>query len=193
MIRRAVLQWVLLGALGVLLLVVGVVAVFAPSRAAIAERACRFDEHVCRASERLLMDGALIAAVIAVESRGEVRARSTKGALGLMQLLPGTARETAARLGIPIESDEDIFVPEINILLGSAYLKRQLDGFEGDERLALAAYNAGPRRVREWLRAAPGLDSAKVLERNAYPATRAYVANVLAYRELIADKAAERN
>ena len=192
MSRRVPVQRILLLALAVLLLVVGLVALVAPSRAGIADRACRFDAHICRAAERLEVDPALVAAVIAVESKGEVRARSRVGALGLMQVMPATGREMAGRLGVRIGDDEDIYEPEVNILLGTAYLKLQLDAFDGNERLALAAYNAGPRRVRDWVRAHPELGAEAALEREGYPVTRAYVANVLAYRDLIAEMQAER-
>lgn len=89
----------------------------------------------------------LVRAVIKQESNGNAKAVSKVGARGLMQLMPGTAKEVAAELGI---EDPDLEDPETNILLGTHYLKKQLKTF-GDLKLALAAYNAGPGRVRKWI------------------------------------------
>jgi soluble lytic murein transglycosylase len=138
------------------------------------------------------VDPVLVLAIIAVESKGDPRARSPKGARGLMQLMPATAREQAARLGLTGYSEESLFDPQTNVLLGTAYFRRQLRSFDGDERLALAAYNAGPGNVRRWMREAaadappgdpPGWEA---LSRLAYGQTKSYVENVLRYRDLIA-------
>lgn len=125
----------------------------------------------------------LVLAVIAVESKGDPEARSSKGALGLMQLLLPTAREQAALLGDPEPDEDDLLDPETNVRLGAAYLARQVERFGGSERLGLAAYHAGPGRVNEWIRSWPGRSPEEVLDRAAFPATRSYVDSVLEYRE----------
>ncbi|OGP50412.1 MAG: hypothetical protein A2Y79_05805 [Deltaproteobacteria bacterium RBG_13_43_22] len=97
-----------------------------------------YDHWIRAASLKYSLDPALVKAVIHAESRFDPRAVSPKGAVGLMQIDPDTARE----LGI-----KDPFNPKHNIDGGARYLKEMLDAFEGDQRLALAAYNAGPTRV----------------------------------------------
>lgn len=100
-----------------------------------------FQAIITKASDRYGVDPDLIRAVIQVESAFDPDAVSTKGASGLMQLMPSTARE----LGVL-----DIFDPEHNILGGARYLKRLLSLFDGDMELALAAYHAGMGRVKRY-------------------------------------------
>lgn len=85
------------------------------------------------------------------ESEMDPYARSRAGAVGLMQLLPGTARDVSGRLGLAYSRSRLREDRGYNIALGSAYLAELLEAFEGDRVLALAAYNAGPNRVRQWL------------------------------------------
>ena len=92
-----------------------------------------------RAATQFDLDPALIAAVAAVESAFNPTAESPKGALGVMQIMPATA----ADLGL-----ENPFDAEQNIEAGARFLRRMLDRFNGDLDLALAAYNAGPDRIR---------------------------------------------
>ena len=89
----------------------------------------------------------LLNAVIWVESRFVERATSPAGAQGLMQLMPPTAKELAQKLGRPHASSYD---PEFNVTAGALYLRKMLDRYDGDVRLALAAYNAGPGNVDKW-------------------------------------------
>ena len=89
----------------------------------------------------------LLNAVIWVESRFVERATSPAGAQGLMQLMPPTAKELAQKLGRPHASSYD---PEFNVTAGALYLRKMLERYGGDVRLALAAYNAGPGNVDKW-------------------------------------------
>lgn len=97
-----------------------------------------YEDIIKRASDSFGVDRSLIKAVIKAESDFDHRAVSHKGAQGLMQLMPRTAE---------LMEVEDPFDPEANVLGGTRYLGSLLERFNGDRRLALAAYNAGPERV----------------------------------------------
>ncbi|MFP4350809.1 MAG: lytic transglycosylase domain-containing protein [Thermodesulfobacteriota bacterium] len=122
----------------------------------------RYMEIIIAAAERYGVDPALITAVIKAESEFNPRAVSHRGARGLMQLMPGTARA----LGV-----ENSFNPEHNIHGGTKYMKQLLDQFDGKVNLALAAYNAGSRKVRKYQGVPP------------YKVTRSYIRKVFLYYE----------
>lgn len=108
-------------------------------------------EHIIRGhAANHDLDPALVAAVVYVESRFDPNARSPAGAIGLMQLLPDTAKGIALRTGGDGFVVADLRDPEINIRYGTWYLDH-LRGRYGDTRLALAAYHAGQGNVDEWL------------------------------------------
>lgn len=107
------------------------------------------DEPIARAAGRFAIPDTLIRAVIAVESGGAVFAVSPKGAMGLMQLMPGTWGELRLRYAL----GTDPFDPCDNIFAGTAYLRELLDRY-GDPGF-LAAYNAGPGRYEAYLRGRP--------------------------------------
>ncbi|MCZ6774782.1 MAG: transglycosylase SLT domain-containing protein [Proteobacteria bacterium] len=123
---------------------------------------------------------ARILAIIRSESAFMADARSGAGALGLMQILPRTARETAKRLGMRFESAKILYQPRKNIAIGTAYFKQMLDRYDGNFAMAAAAYNAGPNRVRQWRR-----DSCITAERwidmIPFTETRRYVRRALFY------------
>jgi soluble lytic murein transglycosylase len=114
------------------------------------------------------LDPALLAAVIYQESKFETRARSSSGAIGLMQLKPETAEGIALRTGGTAFEVSDLTDPAINIRYGSWYLSHLFSKY-GDERLVLAAYNAGQGNVDRWL------ENGQEIE---FPETRAYVERV---------------
>lgn len=94
---------------------------------------------------------ALVDSMIKQESAGQVDAVSPKGALGIMQLMPDTARQMAQELGVNFNLGRLTRDADYNKQLGSAFLSKLLERYDGEQALAVAAYNAGPARVDEWL------------------------------------------
>lgn len=129
------------------------------------------------------VDRHLLMAIGRRESSFNRDAHSGSGARGIMQLQPTTARAVSRYNGTPKPSREALFDPETNIALGAAYLARLLERFDGNRLQALAAYNAGPSRVRSWLRD-EGVPYDVWVERIPYRETRRYVQAVLTYRVL---------
>ncbi|MCX7741925.1 MAG: lytic transglycosylase domain-containing protein [Tepidimonas sp.] len=125
------------------------------------------------------LDPAYVYGLIRQESRFVTDARSAVGAAGLMQVMPATARWTARKIGLRDFEPHRIDDPELNITIGTAYLKLALDDFEGSMPMAAAAYNAGPGRPRQW-RQGPVLEAAVWIENIPFDETRDYVKRVLA-------------
>lgn len=123
----------------------------------------------------------LLAAVIYTESKFDADARSSAGAVGLMQLLPETAKGIAVRTGGDRFVVSDLLDPEVNVRYGSWYLRSLLDRYD-DVRTALAAYHAGQGNVDEWRRAGVGIQFAE---------TRAYVDEVLDAERVYGDTYAD--
>ena len=126
----------------------------------------------------------LVLAVVRQESAFSVKAKSRANAQGLMQLLPSTALKVAKRLRLPFSRSRLVTDGVYNLTLGQAYLAELLESFKGSYVLALAAYNAGPARVRRWLRKNgdlrnPDVDSIDWVERIPVRETRNYVQRVL--------------
>ncbi|MBA2722080.1 MAG: lytic transglycosylase domain-containing protein, partial [Methylibium sp.] len=123
------------------------------------------------------IDPAYVYGLIRQESRFIMDARSHVGASGLMQLMPATARWTARKLDIDFRPGR-INDTDMNLRLGTGYLKLMLDSFEGSQAMAAAGYNAGPNRPRRW-REGPVLDAAAWTENIPFGETREYVKKVL--------------
>lgn len=142
--------------------------------------AARHEAVIARAAAEFGVDPALVGAIVAAESGGDSEAVSRTGAVGLMQLMPATAAEQAARLDLV---DPDLTDPAVNVRLGTGHLARLLASFEGQVPLAVAAYNAGAARAREWADRAPHLTPIEVVDALAFDETRQYVHRVLAFRD----------
>lgn len=136
----------------------------------------RYEQVVRGHARNYDLDPALLAAVIYTESRFNARARSDAGAIGLMQLLPETARGIAVRTGGNAFVVDDLYVPELNVRYGSWYLRHLIDRY-GDERTALAAYHAGQGNVDNWRTRGIGIQFAE---------TRSYVSKVERVKDLYA-------
>ncbi len=156
--------------------------VFWPRLYGIFERATHpleYAPQIRAASQKFGVDPTLVAGVIYTESRFGHDSESSKGAYGLMQIMPSTARFIAEHGGIR----GDYRDPGVNIEMGTWYLSYLEHRYPQDERLALAAYNSGEGKVAQW-----GLRPGFSLRQIPYAETRDYVRNVLAaqktYRRL---------
>ncbi|MGH8091143.1 MAG: transglycosylase SLT domain-containing protein [Rudaea sp.] len=127
------------------------------------------------------IDPAWAYAIIRAESAWTSDARSGADAFGLMQLLPGTAKQLARQLGVPFSGAAALFDPDLNIRLGTQYLGNMALRYNGSPWLASAAYNAGSDPVGRWIDARDKLDPDFFIETIPYKETREYVARVLAF------------
>ena len=135
-------------------------------------------EHIVQSHANTYdLDPALLAGVIYTESRFNARAKSSAGAIGLMQLLPETARGIAVRTGGNGFVVRDLYEPEINVRYGAWYLRNLLNRYS-DERTALAAYHAGQGNVDHWRAQGIGIQ---------FPETRAYVDEVERVKRVYAE------
>ncbi len=143
----------------------------------------RHEDIIRQQAEAKNLDPALIAGVIYVESRFRDQT-SHAGAKGLMQIMPSTADYIAGKSGGTRFEQGDLASPQINIAYGSWYLRYLLDHYEGNELLALAAYNAGEGKVDEWYREASDRgEDFEVATHIPFPETREYVTRVLSVRD----------
>ena len=134
-------------------------------------------EHTAAAG----LDVTWVYGLIRQESRFIVDARSSAGAVGLMQLMPATARYVARRAGVPDFSQARVSDTDLNLRLGTSYLRYVLDDLDGSPLLASAAYNAGPSRARAWRASLPrAVEGAIFAETIPFSETRDYVKRVLA-------------
>ncbi len=135
-------------------------------------------EIVVRRAGEIRLDPAYVYGLIRQESRFIMDARSHVGASGLMQVMPATAKWTAKKIGMSSFTPDQITDKEVNVAIGTGYLKLVLDDFEGSMAMAAAAYNAGPSRPRNW-RNGPVLEAAIWAENVPFQETRDYVKKVL--------------
>jgi len=142
-----------------------------------------FREEVTRHSSNTGVDQSLAFALIRAESNFSPTARSPVGALGLMQLMPATARDTGKDLKDPVTAAA-LTRPDLNVRLGTRHLKHLLTRFNGDLVSAVAAYNAGATPVTRWRKNFAGLREDEFIESIPYPETREYVKKVLAGMEV---------
>lgn len=144
----------------------------------------KYEDIVAQQAAKYEVEPALVYAVIRTESNFRPGVVSSAGAVGLMQLMPASFTWLQQRAGADSILPEDALTdPEANITYGVYFLSILLDTYE-DERVALAAYNAGMGRVDRWLKDASLSSDGKTLERIPIDETSAYVENVLKSREM---------
>jgi soluble lytic murein transglycosylase len=126
------------------------------------------------------LDPALLAALVWRESDFEPASRSHRGAVGLTQVLPSTAREIAAADNPPVGRPADLADPEVNLAYGAWYLRSLIDRNNGSVEDGLAAYNAGAGNLAKWKqRALDAGHTFRVPEDIPFPETKAYVTDIL--------------
>ncbi|MEI7429436.1 MAG: transglycosylase SLT domain-containing protein [Betaproteobacteria bacterium] len=137
-----------------------------------------FSEQVRPAAKNQSLDDAWVYGLMRQESRFVTNAKSTVGASGLMQLMPATARWVAKKIGLKDFHQGQVNDTEINVLLGTTYMRLVLESLDNHPVLASAAYNAGPGRARKW-RADIPLEGAIYAETIPFNETRDYVKKVM--------------
>jgi soluble lytic murein transglycosylase len=146
-----------------------------------------YQDQVDSVSRRYDIDASWVYGIMRQESAFMQDARSSAGAMGLMQLMPATATLTARLIKSPLRNNLELYDVDRNIELGSAYLKQMADKHNGNQVLATAAYNAGPHRVKQWIPAAN--QPADVwIELIPFRETREYVKRVLTYATIFDDR-----
>lgn len=147
----------------------------------------RYESVIAAYSRENGLSPALVAAVANTESGFDPAARSNRGAVGIMQIMPSTAKWTAEYLmGESYAGDGRLADPDYNIRLGTRYLRYLFDRF-GDETAALAAYNAGETAVKGWI-----LGGALTAENIPYRETRRYIRKVARAKRVYAFRFARR-
>ena len=139
------------------------------------------EDNVYSWSEKHNIEPEWTYAIIRRESAFMHDARSPVGAIGLMQLMPNTARQVARQMKVKYRGRYSLITSNTNIRLGTGYLQRMLNKLKSQQVLATAAYNAGPHRVSKWLPKNRQMDAIRWIETIPFTETREYVSNVLAY------------
>jgi soluble lytic murein transglycosylase len=137
-----------------------------------------YDDHVRPAAQKQSIDDAWVYGLMRQESRFITSAKSTVGASGLMQLMPATAKWVANKIGLANYNHNRVNETEINVLLGTSYMRMVMESLDNHPVLASAAYNAGPGRARKW-RADRPLEGAIYAETIPFNETRDYVKKVM--------------
>jgi soluble lytic murein transglycosylase len=140
------------------------------------------EDIIRQQSQEKGLDPSLIAAIIYEESKFRDQT-SHAGARGLMQITPETARFIARDSGGTAFTEKDLATPQINIAYGAYYLRYLMRRYDGNEILAVAAYNAGETRVNRWVQQAGGPEAFDAETHIPFPETRAYVHGVLNHRK----------
>ena len=140
-----------------------------------------YEADIQSAASSLNLDPSWIYGVMRAESAMNPRAISPAGAYGLLQVTPPTARRLSARHGLKYRGPQDLLRPEINVPLGTRFMRDLFDDYDDNPILVAGAYNAGPGAVDRWLDQRPRLDPVIWMETLPYFETRDYIPRVLAF------------
>ena len=143
-----------------------------------------YESLISKNAHKRQLDPGWVYALVRSESAFIEDIKSPAGALGLMQVMPQTGRETARQLGWKHFHTNDLLDADKNVPIGSTYLKNMLDRFNGNMTLATAAYNAGPQRVKSWLPKSGCMDSDIWVEEIPFDETRTYVSRVMFFASI---------
>ena len=138
-----------------------------------------YTDHLEKHAKQYDIDPLFVAAMIREESRYNADIVSYAGAIGLMQIMPATGRELAGRLKIPRFSTKTLYNPDINIQMGTWYMKSLMNQFDNDHALVAGAYNGGPGRMRRWLEAKKIDDLDEFIEDIGIDQTRRHIKKVI--------------
>jgi soluble lytic murein transglycosylase len=142
-----------------------------------------YKEEIKQSAEHYNVDPFLIMAIIQIESKYNPHRVSKKGAVGLMQVMPETAKWIIEKANFSVMAKEYLDEPELNIALGSWYVNFLTKEFDHNLYAAIAAYNAGPGNVRKWLNEGIWDGKRETIENIPFGETRHYVQKVLYYHE----------
>lgn len=138
-----------------------------------------YSEYVYQYAEENSLDAYLVFAIIKAESNFTRGIESSSGAIGLMQLMESTAIEMANEIGEEVVVKESLYNPEINIKIGTSYYAYLKKHYNGNEQLALAAYNAGMGNVDRWIKEGIIKEDGSDLENIPYKETNNYVRKII--------------
>lgn len=140
-----------------------------------------YTDKILENSVQQKLNPAILFGLVRRESAFNEKAYSPVGARGLMQIMPGTGRQIAKNLNERWRGSNSLYNPETNLKYGAFYYQKLFNQFDGNYAIALAAYNAGPHRVKKWLPETNSMPADIWIETIPYKETREYVINVLAY------------
>jgi len=138
-----------------------------------------YTDHLQKHTTNYEIDPLFVAAMIREESSYNADIVSYAGAVGLMQIMPATGRELASRLKIPRFNTKMLYDPDINIQMGSWYMKSLMNQFDNDHALVAGAYNGGPGRMRRWIKAKQIADLDEFIEDIRIDQTRRHIKKVI--------------
>ena len=139
----------------------------------------KYTKYVQKYAKENNLDEMLVYAIIKAESNFEPNITSSSGAMGLMQLMDSTAKEIAEKIGYEYVSKEVLYQPETNIMLGTKYFSELLEQYEGNMKLALAAYNAGIGNINKWIENGTIQSDGTDIENIPFKETNNYVRKIL--------------